>query len=71
MHFTCIVIDLELYRNTDDSAAPVRLAGGRVQHEGRVEIYLQGEWGTVCGWTLNDANVSQSLATTVAIGLTL
>ena len=41
-------------------AAPsVRLVGGRGTHEGRVEIFLHGEWGTVCDdwWSINDANV--------------
>ena len=37
----------------------VRLVDGANVTEGRVEIYLQGRWGTVCDdfWGINDANV--------------
>ncbi|XP_035670256.1 uncharacterized protein LOC118411873 [Branchiostoma floridae] len=37
----------------------VRLAGGTGDHEGRVEIFHSGEWGTVCdnNWSLRDAEV--------------
>lgn len=41
------------------SSGEVRLVGGRNNFEGRVEICLNNEWGTVCGqlWDETDARV--------------
>ena len=42
-----------------DYAIPVRLSNGTTPNEGRVEININGHWGTVCDvfWDTNDASV--------------
>ena len=38
----------------------LRLVGGSLDNEGRVEICIEETWSTICdnGWTVNDANVA-------------
>ena len=40
-------------------AGQLRLAGGNIANEGRVEICISNEWGTVCddSWGSSDATV--------------
>ena len=51
---TCFSILLVLCRNGD-----IRLRGGPSQYEGRVEVCINEEWGSVCGerWDQWDAAV--------------
>jgi deleted-in-malignant-brain-tumors protein 1 len=41
------------------SEKKVRLVGGPDSHEGRVEVFYEGEWGSICDdkWNLRDGHV--------------
>ncbi|XP_031566698.1 uncharacterized protein LOC116301732 isoform X2 [Actinia tenebrosa] len=55
------------------SECKVRLAGGSSSSEGRVEIFHNGRWGTICddNWDIDDARVvCRSLGLPDAIGAT-
>ncbi|ETE70263.1 Neurotrypsin, partial [Ophiophagus hannah] len=43
----------------EDIRPPIRLMDGENKKEGRVEIYINGQWGTICddGWSDKDAVV--------------
>ena len=47
-------------RDNEPSAGKLRLIGGRLPSEGRVEIYHDGQWGTICDdrWDRSDGDVA-------------
>ncbi|XP_072176095.1 scavenger receptor cysteine-rich domain-containing protein DMBT1-like [Diadema setosum] len=52
--------DCEHYDDAGVRCVPnIRLVGGNSMYEGRIEVYYNGAWGTVCddGWDDNDAEV--------------
>uniref|UniRef100_A0A1B0DIV0 SRCR domain-containing protein n=1 Tax=Phlebotomus papatasi TaxID=29031 RepID=A0A1B0DIV0_PHLPP len=59
------MMDSETEPNVETTpTVPVRLLGGVDEHEGRLQVYVDGRWGTVCdyGWNIiNSALVCHQL----------
>ncbi|XP_071823777.1 scavenger receptor cysteine-rich type 1 protein M130-like isoform X3 [Apostichopus japonicus] len=52
-------LPLDVPTSVASGIASIRLAGGSSPNAGRVEVFVNGEWGTVCdhSWDITDANV--------------
>ncbi|XP_055386247.1 protein bark beetle [Condylostylus longicornis] len=54
------VVDIEtgtVMNASEPPEVPIRLLGGNTNREGRLQVYLDGRWGTVCdyGWSIISA----------------
>ena len=56
-----ISVSVFLTEDTHAEAPPIRLVGGTTRFEGRVEVLVQSQWGTVCDdyWNNLDAQVKK------------
>ncbi|KAK3742114.1 hypothetical protein QZH41_004756 [Actinostola sp. cb2023] len=59
MILECLLLLLVLTINVSTDQGVIRIRGGYVKGEGRVEVLVNGKWGTVCddNWDINDAKV--------------
>ena len=59
VHTYIHILYLDVMLNDSAEEGTIRLVGGLTPLEGRVEIFLLGQWGTVCdnNWDFADATV--------------
>ena len=62
MHPACLSIHVTFVAFAACGFGEIRLKGGNSPEEGRVELCIGGDWGTVCDdyWSSEDANIACS-----------
>lgn len=67
MHNTLTLISIrKISKHFNKYADTVRLVGGATEYEGRLEVYHNETWGTVCEGELN-ANISTVVCRTLGL----